>query len=401
MVALSLLGDSYLYAVLPIYYAEAGISLLAVGWLLSVNRWIRFLSNPAAGTIGGRLGWGWAFAGAMWLAALTTGAYGLLTATWALSAARGLWGVSWSFLRLGGLAAVLADSPPGHRGKAMGLFTGIFRLGSFAGVLAGGLLADQMGFAGASLLLAGLTGAGALIASLPPAVGGQWGAPNRTPESSPQPGLFGNWLPGTAAQWRLCLGSFGLQLAVSGVVTGTIGLLVKQRLGAQVDLGWWVVGPSTAAGLILGSRFVTDLLIGPFIGQMADRRGRSWILGALVAVSIAALLGLAWSDGLAAIGVSALLLFLAGTGLATLLDSWAGDLAGLAPGRFLPVYNTWQDLGAALGPVLAYSLTSRIGLAGTYTAVAVAGAAMVLALRQSALAGRHQGGEPPVQGMER
>ena len=62
LVAISLFGDSYLYAVLPIYYAEAGVGLVAVGWLLSINRWIRFFTNPLAGVIGPRVGWGWAFA---------------------------------------------------------------------------------------------------------------------------------------------------------------------------------------------------------------------------------------------------------------------------------------------------------------------------------------------------
>jgi MFS family permease len=385
MVALSILGDSYLYAVLPIYYANAGISLLAVGWLLSVNRWIRFLSNPAAGVVGRRVGWGWAFAGAMWVAALTTAAYGVLRGTWALSAARGLWGVSWSFLRLGGMAAVLADTPPGRRGKAMGLFTGIFRLGSFGAVIVGGVLADRLGFAGAALFFAGVTGVGALIASLPSAVAGRWGAPARTAESAPQHGVAANWLPITPVEWRLCLGAFGLQLAVSGVVTGTVGLLVKERLGMHIDLGWWVVGPATISGMILGSRFITDLLVGPVIGQMSDRRGRARVLGGLATVSIGAMLGLGWTNSLATIALFAVLLFLAGTGIAAVLDSWAGDLAGQSPGRFLPTYNTWQDLGAAIGPVLAYSLTAHIGLARTYTAVAVAGALVVVALRRSAL----------------
>lgn len=76
-------------------------------------------------------------------------------------------GVSWSFLLLGGLAAVLADSTPGQRGKATGLYNGVSRLGSFAAVLVGGLLADRLGFAAAALLFAGITALGAVLSSLP------------------------------------------------------------------------------------------------------------------------------------------------------------------------------------------------------------------------------------------
>ncbi len=309
----------------------------------------------------------------MWLASLTTAAYGLFRGAWALSVARGLWGVSWSFLRLGGLAGVLAERPPGRRGRALGLFTGVYRLGSFAGVLVGGLLADRFGFAGAALLFAGLTAVGALLSSLPPAVAGRWGAPGPSGKRDTSGGGAAHWLPATPEEWQICLSAFGLQLAVSGVVTGTIGLLVRERLGLQIALGGWVLGPSTVTGLMLGSRFVLDLLVGPLVGHLADGRGRTRILGSLAAAGLTALLGLAWTHGLVALFLLALLFFLAGTGLATVLDSWAGDTAGRAPGRFLPAYNTWQDLGAAVGPTLAYALTNRIGLSGTYTAVALAG----------------------------
>lgn len=372
--ALALLGDSYLYAVLPIYHAEAGISLVAVGWALSVNRWIRFASNPVAGLVGRRLGWGWAFAGAMWLGTLTTAGYGLLTGALAFYAMRGLWGVSWSFLRLGGMAAVLADTPPGRRGKAVGLFTGIFRLGSLAGVAVGGWLADRLGFREAALLLAGATAVGALLSSLPSALQGWNGRSTSEAEKPATHSVAANWLPVTPMEWRVSLGAFAVHLAVSGVVTGTLGLLVKERLGMQIDLGWWVVGASTLSGIIMGSRFLLDLAVGPVIGHLADSQGRGRLLAALGMTSIAALLGLGWTSSLIALALSALVLFLAGTGLATVFDSWASDLAGRAPGRFLPAYNTWQDLGAAVGPVLAYNLTARVGLAATYTAVAVAGA---------------------------
>lgn len=108
LVAISLFGDSYLYAVLPVYYDEAGISLLMVGVALSANRWIRFFTNPLAGYLGARIGWGVAFALALWLAAATTAGYGLLQGALWLIVLRCLWGLCWSFLRLGGMAAVLA-----------------------------------------------------------------------------------------------------------------------------------------------------------------------------------------------------------------------------------------------------------------------------------------------------
>ena len=47
--ALSLVGDSTLYTVLPTHTADAGIALASVGVLLGVNRAVRLLFNGAAG----------------------------------------------------------------------------------------------------------------------------------------------------------------------------------------------------------------------------------------------------------------------------------------------------------------------------------------------------------------
>ena len=72
LVALAILGDSFLYAALPVHYREVGISLIMVGWLLSLNRWVRLFTNAAAGWLGSRLGWNTVFTAALWLAAITT-----------------------------------------------------------------------------------------------------------------------------------------------------------------------------------------------------------------------------------------------------------------------------------------------------------------------------------------
>lgn len=48
--AACLIGDSMLYIVLPVHFAEAGLaSLWEVGIILSVNRLVRLPLNPAVG----------------------------------------------------------------------------------------------------------------------------------------------------------------------------------------------------------------------------------------------------------------------------------------------------------------------------------------------------------------
>ena len=56
VIGLGLLGDTLIYAVLPLYHEEFGLSLAMVGVLLSLNRWVRLLANSAMAHLGERVG---------------------------------------------------------------------------------------------------------------------------------------------------------------------------------------------------------------------------------------------------------------------------------------------------------------------------------------------------------
>lgn len=60
-VALSLLGDQMLYAVLPVTHDAMGVPVTAVGLLLSANRWVRLLTNTLAARTITRCGREWPF----------------------------------------------------------------------------------------------------------------------------------------------------------------------------------------------------------------------------------------------------------------------------------------------------------------------------------------------------
>lgn len=366
LVATSLFGDSYLYAVLPVHYAAAGLDLTGVGWVLSANRWIRLVTNPVAGVIGARLGWSEAFALALWVGSATTAGYGLLKGLGFFLIARCLWGFCWSFLRLGGTAAVLAESPPGRRGRLMGLFAGVSRLGSLAAALLGGLLADRWGFAATALALAGASTLGAVAGSLPGSLAGRYGAPGRGASGTGVATTVGRWLPLGGAEWAACFSIAAQQFVVDGVVTGTLGLLIRQRFGASIAAGPLLLGAATLTGLLLGARFAIDLAIGPLAGHLADTRGRQRLLALTTLLIGLGLLGLGWAPALWLAVLAALLVFISGTAMSTAVDAWAGDLAGHAPGRFIPAYNNWTDLGAAAGPTVAYYTIALLGLPLTY-----------------------------------
>ncbi|WP_172414395.1 MFS transporter [Candidatus Desulfovibrio trichonymphae] len=133
--ALCLMGDSMLYTVLPVYFQQAGLtSLWEVGALLSVNRLVRLPLNPFIGRLYSRISERTGVCIAMLLGILTTLSYGFLQGLvwWVL--ARCVWGLAWSLLRLGSLFCILKISTPTTRG----LYNGLYRLGSLAGMLGGG-----------------------------------------------------------------------------------------------------------------------------------------------------------------------------------------------------------------------------------------------------------------------
>lgn len=113
--ALCLTGDSMLYIALPIYWHEVGLEALwQVGVLLSVNRLIRLPFNPLIGWLYQRISLRAGLLLATTLGTLTTLGYGIAKGFIAWLLLRALWGIGWSFFRIGGLSAA-ATVPPASR----------------------------------------------------------------------------------------------------------------------------------------------------------------------------------------------------------------------------------------------------------------------------------------------
>ncbi|MCM3716465.1 MFS transporter [Alkalihalobacillus oceani] len=144
--ALSLLGDSMLYIALPIYWESAGLeSIWQVGVLLSINRFIRLPFSPIIGWVYNHISLKTGMVIAILLGGFTTIGYGIFEGFAAWVILRALWGVAWSFFRIGGLSIVAVHADKEHRGRSMGLYNGLYRTGSLMGMLIGGLLVPFIG----------------------------------------------------------------------------------------------------------------------------------------------------------------------------------------------------------------------------------------------------------------
>jgi len=92
----------------------------------------------------------------------------------------------------------------------------------------------------------------------------------------------------------------------------------------------------------------------------------------LLALQAAAVTGLALASDRNAVVAATLVVFLISTALTAASDAAAGDLA--PPDRRAEVmssYSDWIDIGAALGPPLAFVLAERLGLFPSYGYTAV------------------------------
>ena len=160
VVALSLLGDSLLYAVLPARPEDFHVLVWQVGVLLGANRLMRLITNELAGRIVHRSRSLKPLLLAVIFGSLTTASYTLSWGFWGLLAARMVWGACFSVLRVEGDLSVLDTSTARNRGRTFALYNVIVRGIYGGGVLLGGFLCDLVGVGQTFLLYCVISAAG-------------------------------------------------------------------------------------------------------------------------------------------------------------------------------------------------------------------------------------------------
>ncbi len=369
--ALSLLGDTSMYTVLPTHTAEAAITLAAVGVMLSANRWVRLLSNGWVGWLCDRWPRRWVFVPALFLGAGSTAVYGFVQGYWLLLIGRLLWGIAWSGIWVAGNAIVLDLATAQNRGRLVGLYNVAFFLGAGTGSFAGGWLTDSLGYALAFRIMAGITLLGALVAwLLLPETREMRGAEEQgsrgAGEQEQERGVVRRGEMGSV------LGLMGVnRLVMAGLFFPTFGLFLQQVLGDSVVVSGRVLGITTLTGIGLSvSTFVGTVFV-PLAGAVSDRWGERWrttavgLLPGIIGFSLLAG-GVPWMIPLALPLNSAT----SGSnqGMATVL---VGDLAGRRSGRYLGLLFTVGDLTSAVGPLLVFWLLEWVTLRPIYLVAGV------------------------------
>ncbi|MCS0788771.1 MFS transporter [Cytobacillus pseudoceanisediminis] len=352
--ALSLLGDSMLYIALPIYWETAGLdSIWQVGVLLSINRFIRLPFNPIAGWIYKHISLKAGLIVAVMLGGFTTIGYGVFEgfASWLIL--RALWGIAWSFFRIGGLSAVAVYADNNKRGSSMGLYNGLYRTGSLVGMLIGGLLVPIIGLSTVSISFGLLS-----LLGLPLMLKSKINQDDETPEKRDRMAKETPFIGKARYKASIIVSGFLIAMLYQGIVTSTLSSLIEHFYGKSISIWNVAISVTLLSGIIQAVRWTWEPFLGRTVGHWSDgARGR-------LPIFIVSLISAGLVFGMVSIRlplwlwIAVTLLVMAGaTILSTILDTIALDTAKTANVvSFLTIYSISQDMGAALGPSLSYIL---------------------------------------------
>ena len=323
--SLALLGDALIYAVLPAFAEDFGLTLPWVGVMLSANRFVRVFSYGLIARMTYAVGVRRMCVGAAVVATISTAIYGFGQGPALLLLGRILWGLSYAALVL--VTLVYSVEYRSQVGVRVGVSRAIQRLGPIAALLGGAWLVGLVGPNQTFLILALPTALAIPLALTLPK--------HHTSETR-------DAKPASLARPKPIDLLFFLQgYGVDGLFAISITLI----LARDVSLATAVMG----GGALLAMRHFGEAIAAPLFGWVSDRYGArrvfTWagILTIVGFVSVAA--------GFTIFGAIVMLLFrgaLASLGPAVIVQAMAAEDQAIGP---LARMQAWRDLGAACGPL--------------------------------------------------
>ncbi|MDP1751548.1 MAG: MFS transporter [Reyranella sp.] len=343
VIAFAMIGDTLLYAVLPLYHEQFGLSLVMVGVLLSLNRWIRLFANSGVAHLGERIGPHALMIAAAIGAAISTTLYGLVESPAVQIVARCLWGISFAALNLATLAYAVSDRS--NAGRRVGTSRAAIGMVQAMSLVGGAWIVLQLGPRSVFLIYGALTLVALAAALL---------LPRLPPEPVAHKG-FRLPIPRRLEVWGFVMGFSG-----DGVFLLTLAFLLKDSITS--------VAAVMATALLLALRWLVEITTGPLAGWIGDRFGarRFAIVNGALLVGGFVLIA-AEHDVL-----GALLVVLTRGMFNTLIPvlvierGHGGVLSSQAS------YSTWRDFGAAVGPLSAPWLFLNVAQGPLYGALAAA-----------------------------
>ncbi|MDC0035476.1 MFS transporter [Chloroflexi bacterium] len=362
-VATALLGDAMLYVVMPARPELWHLTIVQVGVLLSANRLIRLATNPLSSVFVERYGVYTPFRISLLASLGVLVAYAFSKNFVILIFARFLWGTCWSVLRLVSQWVASDQSTNENIGLNLSSNASIIRLGSIGGAVFGGVLSDYLGYEIAFLIFGIFT-----VISFSVWIRGSGYHSNvRHTDKGRKVSGFIEVLKDLRVL-ILSIASMLTGLVFSGLMGATLGHYFRYKYGLEFDLVLFTLGVVTVTGFVLGLKSFAEVLVGPFGGYFSDKYGRYKTLVISTGLTSIGLIGLGAFDSLIGTFIVLIVVFVMGVMLMMQLLTLVGIVADDdSRSQVFSVFNTFQDFGSALGPLVGLSFITVNLLPAVYS----------------------------------
>jgi len=360
------MGDSILYVILPTNYEFFKIDSFMgihsgfwIGFILSINRFVRFFSNVISVKIIKNLG----LRNSMFLATFTgsfsTLGYAMFKGVLLIVLMRIVWGFAFSIFRLSYQLKIYSFEKNKY-GRNIGFCISVQRLGSFIAVTLGVYFSVKYGYFNTLVILSLLVIPAFFVVYKIKEID----LINIT--KSPL-----NWNLFYMDQnidirkniFIISFFKFSSSFTSNGLAIATITPFLISINNNIFSYEFIIM----LAGLIVGFRWMADIIFGVIFGTLSDKYGRkSNILLSSILMLISIIVAISNISFYISIACIVFMFFLS-VSLETSLDALIGEASPEAhKPSIISRYSTWQDLGAAFGPILGFIIGSYFGVSYGY-----------------------------------
>lgn len=332
-------GDAFLYPFLPLNFQSVGLPVVWVGLILSINRFVRILSNALMVHAFSRYGLRSVMVIAVVLAITSTFGYGLATGILSWVLLRIMWGLAFSAMRIGVLGYALQHQ---RLGFSFGLSRSLQEAGPMLSLFMAPILITYLDSRTIFYFLS--------VLSLP-ALYFTWKLPVKDDKTQMVESR-------RLLNWPSTLNSITLvsAIVIDGIIVVVLGMLFLRNRG-QIDL----VTATALAASYLGYRRICLVALSTVGGVISDKVGMERMFNISLALVILGLLVIisGW------IGTGAVIVFtFYSINSAITPGSAARSSHALAA---IAENATWRDIGAAIGTLLGGVLISSQYLSTSLT----------------------------------
>jgi len=362
--SLSMIGDSAIYTVLPLYVGVLGITLADTGILMGINRVVRLVTNNVFGYFVDFGNPKTLFVSAIFIGAVSYLLFGFCYGFTILFIARILWGIAWSGINIAGTSIIFEETTVENRGKLIGLHYFWISVGHIIGTVLGGVLSDKIGFQ-ATMAVNGFLALGGgffVLVFLP-------GSKTHRKEKISFTSFIKNYSVKLDFTLLLYAVVFGISRFTFAFTACIISILTKEKISPFVVF----IRVSTLTGLIGGVKAGIETCINPIVGSVSDKfKNRLYVVTVALIFGVVGLFVTTLAPPY--MTLLGLLLVTIPTGsINVLVRTLVGDHTAEKnnQGRSIGFIFTVGDLASAVGPFFAFRILDYVTIDTIYRCLSV------------------------------